>query len=538
MNEDGWEMVRLKSHFRGGYGIPMNVIQVQIFNKIFSSIAEEMGIVLCRAAFSSNIKERKDFSCAIFDHIGELVAQAAHIPVHLGAMPETIKYCLATHQFKENDEMIINDPFKGGSHLPDITLIKPVFFHDELLFYTATRAHHADVGGKSPGSMGNCTTIHDEGIRIPPTLLKKENIFNQEFLKKFQQQVRNPQERLGDLKAQSASLARGELRLVNTLEKYGKEQIFITIKDLKRYSEKLMRHTIKTIPDGTYEFHDFLEGDSVSTQSLPLQASIKIDHDQALVDFSRSCPQIKTPLNCVRPVTISATIYAFQCIMGEGFPINHGSYRPITIITRKGTILDAREPAPVAAGNVETSQRIVDILFGCLAKAIPQTIPAASCGTMNNVSIGWKNKAGQELTYYETIGGGMGARPNQHGLSGIQTHMTNTLNTPIEALEHEHPMRIEEYALRRQSGGRGRFNGGDGIIRTYRFLQKATVSLLTDRRMSRPYGLHGGQDGKSGRNILIKNNKKEKLLPGKCSFTVETGDLLRIETPGGGGFGE
>jgi N-methylhydantoinase B len=516
----------------------MNVIEVQIFNKIFTSIAEEMGIVLCRAAFSSNIKERKDFSCAVFDKQGELTAQAAHIPVHLGAMPETVKYCLNVHNFSKNDEMIINDPFHGGSHLPDITLIKPVFFHDELLFYTASRAHHADVGGTSPGSMGNCTTIHDEGIRIPPTLLKKENSFNQDFLHQFQLQVRNPEERMGDLKAQSAALHRGELRLLEIIQKYGKEHLLNTIKDLKKYSEKLMRHTITTIPDGTYEFSDFLENNDASSTPLQLQAGITIAGDHATVDFCRSCDQIKAPLNCVRPVTISATIYVFQCIMGDGFPINHGSYRPITIKTRKGSILDASEPAPVAAGNVETSQRIVDILFGCLAQAIPQRIPAASCGTMNNISIGWRNKNGQELTYYETIGGGMGARPGMDGLSGIQTHMTNTLNTPIEALEHDYPMRIEEYKIRRNSGGTGHHNGGDGIIRTYRFLKEANVSLLTDRRIGRPYGLHGGQDGKTGKNVLIQHNKTEKILPGKHSFTVKAGDILRIETPGGGGFGE
>ncbi len=515
----------------------MNAIEVQIFNKIFSSIAEEMGIVLFRAAFSSNIKERKDFSCAIFDQAGELVAQAAHIPVHLGAMPETVKYCLKAHDFQQDDEMIINDPFHGGSHLPDITLIRPVFIEDELLFYTATRAHHADVGGKSPGSMGNHSTIHDEGVRISPTLLKKQGVANQEFLDYFLQQVRNPEERMGDLRAQSASLARGGLRLCETVSKYGRDHVLLIIKDLKRYSEKLMRQTILDIPDGWYEFSDFLDNDGFSDDPLPLHATILIAGDQAIVDFSQSCDQVASPLNSVRPITISATIYVFQCLMGDGFPINHGSTRPITITTRPGSILDAVPPAAVAAGNVETSQRIVDILFGCLSQAIPQTIPAASCGTMNNVSIGWLNADGTELTYYETIGGGMGARPNQHGLSGIQTHMTNTLNTPVEALEHDYPIRIEEYALRAGSGGKGLYRGGDGIIRSYYFLQNATVSLLTDRRVGSPYGLHGGESGESGENILIKQDGTQKTLPGKSSFSVDAGDLLQIKTPGGGGFG-
>lgn len=515
----------------------MNVIEVQVFNKIFSSIAEEMGIVLSRAAFSSNIKERKDFSCAIFDNQGELVAQAAHIPVHLGAMPETVKYCLQVHDFKELDEIIINDPFHGGSHLPDITLIKPVFLDGELLFYTATRAHHADVGGVSPGSMGNCTCIEDEGVQIPPTLLKIQGRTNHAFLQTFMHQVRNPAERSADLKAQSASLARGALRLLEIIAKYGTSHVFATIKDLKQYSETLMRLAITNIPDGVYEYTDFLDNDGDSTEPLPLRATITITGDTACVDFSRSCDQVRSPLNSVRPVTISATIYVFQCVMGEGFPINQGSYTPISIITRPGSILDALEPAPVAGGNVETSQRIVDVLFGCLSQAVPNAIPAASCGTMNNVSIGWRDEKGKELTYYETIGGGMGARPDQDGLNGIQTHMTNTLNTPIEALEHDYPMRIEEYALRPASGGRGRYNGGHGVIRSFRFLQDASVSLLTDRRVGQPYGLHGGQAGQSGRNILIHRDGTKETLQGKCSFTVKCGEILRIETPGGGGFG-
>ena len=516
----------------------MNVLEVQVFNKIFSSIAEEMGIVLSRAAFSSNIKERKDFSCAIFDAGGELVAQAAHIPVHLGAMPETVKHVLQHHHFRPEDEIIVNDPFRGGSHLPDITLIKPVFLEGRLLFYTATRAHHADIGGITPGSMGNCTSIHAEGVRIKPTLLKIQGTLNTDFMATFLSKVRNGKERFGDLKAQSASLDRGGLRLLEVIDKYGLPHINAIIKDLKDYSERLMGHTIYAIPDGTYEFSDVLDNDGVGTDPLTIHASIHIQDDRATIDFCKSCDQVNSPLNAVRPVTISATMYVFQTVMGEGYPINQGSYRPITIKTRSGSILDATYPAPVAAGNVETSQRIVDVLYGCLATPLPQTIPAASCGSMNNISIGWHNDDGTELTYYETIAGGMGARPDQPGVDGIQTHMTNTLNTPIEALEHDYPLRIETYALRHGSGGTGNHRGGDGIIRSYRFLQKATVSLLCDRRMSAPYGVQGGNAGKSGVNILIKSDGSQKTLAGKSNFTVLAGDLLRIETPGGGGFGK
>ncbi|MBC8316490.1 MAG: hydantoinase B/oxoprolinase family protein [Desulfobulbaceae bacterium] len=518
----------------------MNVIEVEIFNKLFSSVAEEMGIILTRSAFSSNIKERRDFSCAIFDSSGDLIAQAAHIPVHLGSMPATLKHVLALHRFSPDDIIITNDPFQGGSHLPDITLIEAL--HDEhgnALYYLVNRAHHADVGGKNPGSMGLATTLDDEGVLITPTLFSSEKGPNTQFLNPFLEKVRNPNERMGDLRAQTAALARGKTRLQDIVSKYSQGHIASILDQLKAYGELLMRRTINDcLADGTYTFCDFLDNDGIRSRKIPIHITLSVSENEATVDFRKSADQVHTPLNTVEPVAVAATVYAFQCLMGEGYPINSGSYRPIHILTRPGSILHALPPAPVAAGNVETSQRIVDVLFGALAQAAPALIPAASCGSMNNISIaGINSRTGKDFTYYETIGGGMGARPCQDGLSGIHTHMTNTMNTPIEALEHSYPFQIEEYSIRKDSGGRGKQRGGDGIVRSYRFLDKAHVSLLTERRELTPYGLNGGENGSSGSNYLIRDGKRKKL-DGKVNLDVRKDDRIVIETPGGGGWGE
>lgn len=517
----------------------MDVIEVEVFNKLFASIAEEMGIILTRSSFSSNIKERRDFSCAIFDRCGALVAQAAHIPVHLGAMPRTMEHVLAAHNFAPGDIVITNDPFRGGSHLPDITLIEAVHDPDgNPLFYLVNRAHHADVGGKTPGSMGFATNVADEGVCIPPTLLSRRGRPDPAFWEDFLAKVRNPTERQGDLRAQIAALKRGRTRLLDLLDKYGASHVFSVVEELHHYAERLMASTIARLPDGEYTFCDFLDNDGLNRKSLPIRVVVTIRGEKAVVDFSRSADQIRTPLNTVESVTISAAMYVFQCLMGEGFPINQGSYRPVRVITRPGSLLNALPPAPVAAGNVETSQRIVDVLFGALARALPERIPAASCGSMNNVAIGGiRRTTGEQYTYYETIGGGMGARPGRPGLDAIHTHMTNTMNTPVEALEHSYPLQVERYGIRRGSGGRGKTRGGDGIIRAYRFLEPGQVSLLTERRCRRPYGLKGGGPGKPGENLLVREGKP-KRLPGKVNFRAAEDDVLVIKTPGGGGWGE
>jgi N-methylhydantoinase B len=520
----------------------LNVIEVEIFNKLFTSIAEEMGIILARSSFSANIKERRDFSCAIFDGQGKLVAQAAHIPVHLGAMPKTLTCVLAEMDMLQGDVIITNDPYKGGSHLPDITLIEPVFSRepelaDKPLFYVANRAHHADVGGKKPGSMGLVASLADEGFLITPTRLYDKGEYNQEFINSFLQSVRNPAERFGDLRAQVASLTRGKKRLHDLLYKYSGDHLFAVLDQLKNYSEKLMRNAIAKLPDGTFSFTDYLDDDGITNKSIPISVDLTFHGANVTADFSRSADQVHSPLNAVQSVTVSATTYVFQCLVGEGYPINHGSHKPLNIITRPGSIVDAVKPAPVAAGNVETSQRIVDVLLGALAQAIPEQIPAASCGSMNNIAIGgYNSRTGHEYAYYETIGGGMGGRPQLHGLNGIHTHMTNTMNTPIEALEHDYPLQVEQYGLLHNSGGQGIHHGGDGIIRSYRFLDKAQVSLLTERRKLAPYGLAGGNNGQRGKNILVRG-KNKKNVGGKVGFETESGDLLQIRTPGGGGWG-
>lgn len=586
----------------------MNIIDIEIFNKLFTAIAEEMGIILRRSAFSSNIKERCDFSCAIFAGQGELIAQAAHIPVHLGAMPATVRHVLAQHDLQTDDVAIVNNPFAGGSHLPDITLIAPVTItnvqhstaelrtirssrpltatdnrdlpidkgqshtpqnfqgnlctatkkdtsschldaksnlavppssdpQEEPIFYVACRAHHADVGGITPGSMGLCHHISEEGIIIPPTLLQKAGQLNHNFLNDFLAQVRNPEERRGDLQAQIAALERGKIRLMETLNKYGQAPILASMAELNKYGERLMRQAIAAIPDGRYQYTDALDNDGQHNQPLNITVTITIAGDTVTVDFRHCADQVTTPLNAVRSVTVSATMYVMQCLVGQGFPLNQGSYQPITIITRPGSILDATWPHPVAAGNVETSQRVVDVLLGALALAIPARIPAASCGSMNNIAIGNSQGPGEKFTYYETIGGGMGAGPNFSGPSGIHSHMTNTLNTPIEALEHSFPLMIERYALRHSLAGKGQHDGGAGIIRSYRFQQSAQVSLLTERRRTKPYGLKGGNPGQPGKNIWKTAEKKEKILPGKTNITVHRNEVVTIMTPGGGGWG-
>jgi N-methylhydantoinase B len=520
-----------------------DIIEVEVFNKLFSSIAEEMGIILARSSFSSNIKERRDFSCAIFDARGDLVAQAAHIPVHLGAMPMTLASVLAEMTLRPGDMVITNDPYRGGSHLPDITLIEPVFISSrdhastEPLFYVVNRAHHADVGGRNPGSMGLASCLAEEGYVIPPTLLYTQGAYNETFMHEFLHNVRNPEERLGDLRAQTASLARGIMRINDILQKYPAEHVFSTLDQLKEYAERLMQNIIQQLPNGLYSYTDYLDDDGSGSAPVAITLDLAIKDSSIMADFSRSADQTATPVNTVRSVVMSATAYVFQGLVGEDHPINQGSYRPLQIKTRPGSVVDANNPAPVAAGNVETSQRIVDVLLGALAAAVPELIPAASCGSMNNIAIGGKtNHASHEFSYYETIGGGMGARPTMAGLSGIHTHMTNTMNTPIEALEHTYPLLVEHYGLRYNSGGAGLYRGGDGIIRSYRFLEKARVSLLTERRKLAPYGLAGGKNGLTGKNELVRKKKRRKL-EGKLVFEAEANDLLVIKTPGGGGWG-
>ncbi|NPA14090.1 MAG: hydantoinase B/oxoprolinase family protein [Aquificae bacterium] len=512
-------------------------ILLEVFNNRFSHIAEEMGVVLQRTAFSPNIKERRDFSCAIFDREGNLIAQAAHIPVHLGSMPLSVKSAIETYgdDFQEGDVVILNDPFKGGTHLPDITMVSPVFYEGELLFFVANRAHHADVGGMTAGSMPLSTSIFQEGIIIPPVKLVKGGKTDKELLSFFLNNVRNPYEREGDFAAQIWANNVGIKRLKELLSNYGKEEVLKYTSALLDYTETLTRKFIETIPDGVYEYTDLLEDDGFSNTDIKIKVKITVEGSSMTFDFSDSDPQTLGPFNAVEAITQSAVLYVLRSLLGkEEIPTNAGIGRAIKVITKKGTIVDAKFPAAVAAGNVETSQRIVDVILGALSKALPEIIPAAGQGTMNNLAIGGINpQTGEAFSYYETLGGGMGAWSGGDGESAIHSHMTNTLNTPVEALEFAYPMMVKEYSIRRGSGGEGIHRGGDGLVREIQLLTHAEVTLLTERRRIPPYGLFGGKPGQVGRNLI-----NGQAVGGKFQGRLKKGDTIRIETPGGGGWGK
>jgi len=533
---------------------PINPIRLEVFNHLFASIAEEMGAVLRRSSYSPNIKERRDFSCAVFDASGAMIAQAAHIPVHLGSMPLSVQSAISSFSTLQKgisadqdssspllapgDMILLNDPYRGGTHLPDMTLVSPVFFQGDLAGFVASRAHHADVGGASPGSMTIAREIYQEGLIIPPVRLFEAGRLNQGIWDLILANVRTPEERSGDLWAQVAANQRGAARLGEMLQRYGAEEVSLYMQALLTYTERLTRHVLQGLPDGTYTFEDALDNDGVSEQPVNIREAVEIMGDQALVDFTGSSLQVNGSLNAVFAITLSAVYYVFRCLMDLDVPTNSGSLAPIRLIAPPGTVVNALPPAPVAGGNVETSQRIVDVLLGALAKAAPLRIPAASQGTMNNLTIGgWDPERHRQFAYYETIAGGLGARPNMPGPSAMHSHMTNTLNTPVEALEYTYPLRVLRYEIRRGSGGPGRQSGGDGIRRDVQLLAEARVSLITERRILSPYSLEGGESGARGENILLRGDQ-ELSLPGKGSFTLQRGDILSIRTPGGGGFGE
>ncbi len=514
-------------------------VEREVFKHLFSSVAEEMGMRLQRSAFSTNIKERRDFSCAVFDEAGHLVAQAAHIPVHLGSMPLSVEACRRHLTFEPGDVAILNDPFHGGTHLPDITVVSPVFVENgRLLGFVANRAHHADVGGMSAGSMPLSRELYQEGVIIPPVKLVEAGEVNQALWDFFLANVRTPRERVGDLQAQLAANRIGEQRVHELASRYGVERVRDNMIDLLAYSEQLTRHGIRQLPNGTYRYEDVLDDDGLEDKPIPIAVVVTIRDEDVEVDFEGSAPQCEGSINAVYAVTVSATAYVFRCLLGLDIPGNSGCMKPIHVRAPEGSVVNALFPAAVAAGNVETAQRIVDVLLGALARACPDRVPAASQGTMNNFTIGgWDREKQRPFAYYETLGGGMGAGVERPGASGIHSHMTNTMNTPVEALEYAYPFRISRYVIRQGTGGAGGHAGGNGILREIEFLQDAQVTIISDRRKSRPFGLAGGESGQSGRNVLIRKGK-EKSLPGKTTLSVIKGDRLRIETPGGGGYGE
>jgi N-methylhydantoinase B len=522
-------------------------IRLEVFKHLLAAAAEEMGVLLRKASYSPNIKERRDYSCALFDAYGQMAAQAAHIPVHLGSMPLSVAAAVrAFPNLGPGDMVILNDPFQGGTHLPDITLVTAVFglttggdqvsssAKRRLIGYAATRAHHADVGGMAAGSMSVASEIFQEGLIIPPIKLIEAGKLNQAAWDLILANVRTPQERAGDLRAQIAANQRGAERLHELALRYGADQLAYYMGELLAYTERMTRRLLQEIPDGQYSFTDYLDDDGLTDGRVRIQVSIHIDGDQAVVDFNGSAPQQKGSINAVYAITLSCVYYVFRSLIGLDVPNNAGCLAPLKVLAPPGSVVNALPPSAVAAGNVETSQRIVDTLLGALAQASPGRIPAASQGTMNNITIGGQKP--QPFTYYETTGGGMGARPTSPGPDAIHSHMTNTLNTPVEALEYAYPLRVLRCEIRRGSGGQGAFNGGDGIRRDLQVLVEAQASLLTERRQTQPYGLQGGQPGQSGENILIREGR-EIHLPGKGTLALQPGDVLSIRTPGGGGHG-
>ena len=540
---------------------------LEIYRALYTSVAEEMGIALRRTAFSPNIKERRDYSCAVFDEKGNVIAQGDHMPVHLGSMPMAVAAALKQVALKPGDVVAVNDPFAGGTHLPDVTLVMGVFARTtedgrpatvkkrvvhglrspviRPLFYVANRAHHADIGGATPGSMGLATDIYGEGLCIPPIHLVREGEVNEDLMRLILANVRGLDERRGDFQAQIGSLKTGAGRLLEIVERRGAAEATEYAAHLIEYAARLMRRAIKSIPDGDYEAEDVLDDDGVTNRAIPIKVRISINNSRARVDFTGSAPQVAGPINAVAAITVSAVSYVFHCLLGNDVPASAGLMKPIEVVAPAGTIVNALHPASVAGGNVETSQRIVDVLFRALAQALPNKIPAASQGTMNNLTIGGIDSrpgyTGREFSYYETVAGGMGARPALDGMSAVHTHMTNSLNTPAEALEYAYPLRVREYRIRRGSGGKGKQRGGDGVIREIETLVPAHMSLLADRRKYGPYGLAGGEDGQPGSAAIISNRSgggRKRTIASKGSWELEAGDRVRIETPGGGGFGK
>ena len=515
-------------------------IEFEVFKNLFVSVAEEMGVTLCRTGFSPNIKERLDYSCAVYDAAGHTIAQGDHMPVHLGAMPLSVRAAIEQVPMDPGDIVVLNDPFRGGTHLPDITLVSPVFLGRETrrpAFYVANRAHHSDVGGMTPGSMPLAREVYQEGLIIPPIKLARRGEIVDDVLKMILANVRTPDEREGDLTAQIAANRVAETRLRDIVAKYGRRRVDSYAAALQDYTERVLRATIAAIPDGTYAFEDRLDDDGFNDQPIAIRVAIRIAGDTAVVDFTGSDPQTTGGVNANFAITFSATLYGFRCLVDEDVLYNAGIARVVHVTAPEGSIVNATRPSAVAGGNVETSQRITDVILGALSRALPERIPAASQGTMNNVTLGGVDpRTGRRFAYYETIGGGMGARNGLDGISGVHTHMSNTRNTPVEALEHYLPVRIRHYGLRQGSGGTGRWRGGDGIVREYEMLTETAVTVLSERRKGAPYGAAGGNAGTPGRNTAIRSGAEERL-PGKATVTLAAGDRLRIESPGGGGYG-
>ena len=523
-----------------------DAVALEVFRHLFTALAEEMGAALKRASFSPNIKERRDYSCALFAPDGTAVALGDHMPVHLGAMPMSVETALdELGALAPGDVVCLNDPFRGGTHLPDITLLAPV--HDagddpsRLLGYVASRAHHSDVGGQSPGSMPLAREIYQEGLRIPPLRLFREGRRNEDVWQLILANVRTPVERAGDLDAQLAALHTGSIRLREIAGRRGTARTLEAMDALVAYADRLVQAGLARIPDGRYAARDVMESDGFGNGPAPIQATLEISGDTLTVDFEGTSPQMPGGINAVAAITASACRYVVRCVvealLDEPLPAGGGSMSAVSLVLPEGSLVNASLPAAVAAGNVETSQRITDVLMSAFAQALPDLMPALSQGTMNNHTVGGTDpRTGEGFAYYETVGGGMGAGPSGPGLSGVHVHMSNSLNTPVEALEHAYPFRITRYAIRRGTGGDGRHRGGDGLRRDLMILADAQVALLCERRAAGPAGARGGSAGAPGENVLLRDGV-EKTLPAKATFSVRNGDVVSLRSPGGGGWG-
>jgi N-methylhydantoinase B len=525
----------------------LDSVELEILRNQFESVAEEMGQVLIRGAYSPNIKERQDCSTALFDAEGRLVAQAEHIPVHLGAMPEAVA-AVRDLDPRPGDVFVVNDPFEGGTHLPDVTLVSPLAPREadggvggnersgeEIVGFAVSRAHHADVGGMSPGSMpAGAREIYQEGLRMPPVRLVEDGEVVEDVRDLLLANVRTPDERRADLRAQMAANDRAEERLGELLADHG-DRLLAAFDAVIDYSRERVESELADLPDGEYRARDFLEGDGITDDDVPIEVAVEIDGASMSVDFSGTAEQVPGNLNAPLSVAKSAVYFAVRCVTDPGIPPNHGCYAPVSVNAPEGSLLNPAPPAAVVGGNVETSQRVTDAVFRALADAAPERVPAEGQGTMNNLIIGSRAGAARDggFTYYETIGGGFGARSTQDGMDGVQVGMTNTLNTPVEALEAEYPLRVERYALRPDSGGAGEFRGGLGLERSVRVEADATVSLLTERRRHAPQGRDGGESGALGRNCI-----DGERVGAKTTREVEAGTTVTVLTPGGGGYGE
>ncbi len=523
----------------------MNVdpVTLEVIKGALIYTAEEMGIILRNSAYSPNIKERMDFSCTIFDGKKRLVAQAEHIPVHLGSMQLAVQNGLEKFkgELEEGDMLLLNDPYISGTHLPDLTLIHPIFYNGEIIAYAANKAHHSDVGGKSPGSMaGDATEIFQEGIIIPPVKLVKRRKIDRELTNLILSNVRTPHARLGDLRAQIAANLRGEKRVLELIKKYGVKTFEAAVEKIMDYSEKRIRNEIKRMPKESCSAEDYLENTGTTNKRVKIKVTVTVKEDELIIDYTGTDKQVDGPVNAVLGVTLSGVYYVLRCLTDPSIPMNAGCFRPIRVKVPKGCLMNPVPPAPVAGGNVETSQRNVDVLLKAFSKIIPEKVCAACQGTMNNVCVGGlKDGKGEAWTFYETIAGGFGGRHGMDGVDAVHSHMTNTMNTPIEAIETIYPLRFLTYKLREDSGGPGKWRGGVGLERSWMLLaSSAVLSVLAERTKIPPWGLFGGKPGAKGEYYLIKANGKRVKLKSKCTVKMEKGDIFVVRTPGGGGYGK